>query len=90
MMFYSVVFFLVMLLFVLRRKIDTFFIAAAGCGVYYFPVFTGSLYYMDSAAKLLEIGKDPDQKLQLSIVIIVSLLYLSSVSYSFFLRKEHL
>lgn len=63
---------------------DSFSIAAMGIAVYYFPVFSGQLFYLDSAANAYKLGKPPDIKLQLIIVFSFYFLYASSYVFSAF------
>jgi hypothetical protein len=78
-MFVSVCFFTLVCLFLLRRRVDSFFIAALGLVIYNFPVFIGLLWYMDSGGNFRGFGKPAELDLQVSILIILVILYVFSL-----------
>ena len=65
-------------LFLLRRRIDSFAIAAIGMAVYYFPIYFDQLFYMDSAANFVDVGKAANFDLQVGILIVFYALLLCS------------
>lgn len=66
------------ILFLLRRKLDTHALAAAGLVIYYFPIYFDGLAYLDQSASAYAYGKAPDPNLEISILIIFFALYCSS------------
>lgn len=81
-MFY--LFVIVCALFLFRRRIDSYAMAALGIAIYYFPIFFDQLLYMDSAANFLGSGKPADFRLQLSVIVVFFVLLLSSWLPRFF------
>lgn len=75
-MFY--LFVIACVLFLLRRRIDSFAVAAIGIAVYYFPIYFDQLFYMDSAANFVGAGKSANLDLQIGVLIVFYSLLLCS------------
>lgn len=71
-------------LFMLRRRIDSYAIAGMGMVIYYFPIFFDQLWYMDSAAKFTDMGKPADLDLQAGVLVVFYTLLMFSFVPSLF------
>lgn len=78
-MLINFVFFLLIFIFLLRRKIDSYLIAAFGLLIYYLPVYSGLLVRLDASGRYVGAGVEPDLTLQLSIIFILLILLISSL-----------
>lgn len=65
--------------FLSRRVLDSFFIAALGVFIYYFPVFFGGLRYMNDSADLLGYNIEPNINLQVSVLFVFFILIVGSL-----------